>query len=201
LSLLVTVTLLLVLLFATTVLATNVTSPLTNPEFTWNLNVNETLGLPWYTVSQWEIEVCTQGLTSSYGYDPKSNNIVAMSLDTPIYRDTVTILAKKRTYQEQSYYELGWYFQPFQGTYDAEVLLYDNLAHNYTLKTGSPSEAAAFDGYQAFPEPCDPDQYTCPPLNGRLTHAQLRWRFTNNGNAAPWQYLTTLFIEANETTQ
>lgn len=172
------------------VLAAN-ESPLTNITYTWSLYANETIGLPWYSVTQRDIEICTQGLTSSYGYDPESNNIVEARLATPIYRDTVTILAKKQTFQKITYYELGWYLQPFEGTYDAEVLLYDDAGRNSTLATGQPSEEAAFEGYKAFPEPCDPDQWTCPSF--KPTRAQLRWR-TAGGE---WQYFTTRFLEAN----
>ncbi len=185
--------------------AVTLTSPLTQPQFSWVTELNQSdLGLPWYGVSQWEVEVCTQGLTSSYGADPAANNIVEVSLNTPIYRDTVTVLAKKSPYDSGTgppgmYYEVGWYMQPYEGTYDVEVILYNAAGINHTLVSNTASSSRASDGYYAIPLPCDPDIYTCIPLTGELRQVRLRWRHTLTNHTGDWQYLLSGFIDVNST--
>jgi hypothetical protein len=82
------------------------------------LNHTAMLSLPWYGIQDWEVQICTQGLTSSVGASSGTNDVTTMSLSTPIYMDTVTLLAKKSPYNngytDGYYYEVGWYVQPFQ---------------------------------------------------------------------------------------
>ena len=173
-------------------------SPLTNPQFTWDLGFNETtLGLPWYSVSQWEVEVCTRGLTSTVGTIPGTNDITDYSLSTPIYMDTVTLLAKKTEYADGAYYEIGWYVQPFAGQMGARVLAIDAFGRNTKLAQGDPSAGAAFDGYLAFPVPCDASVYGSRCLlDTAPNRVRLEWWATNGTNNGPVQHLTSGFVNS-----
>lgn len=167
-------------------------SPLTDPAYTWA--GSKDYGLPWYSVEDWEIEVCTRGLSTSMGYDSRMNKIVGFSLSTPIYRDTITLLAKKIISDDITYYEVGWYVQPFEGTYSVNVTLSPN---KYSLASGKASKEKAFDGYKAFPVPCDPKIYgTCLP-EANYTRVKLSWKEGKNNT----QYLISKFIKVNETNQ
>ncbi len=182
---------LLALLLVGTVLAA-ATSPLTNPVFTWNTSLAR-LQLPWYSVSQWEIMVCTQGLTSSVGSIPGENAIVESSLSSPIYMDTITLLAKKSNSSGVTYHEIGWYVQPFSGEMGARLSLIDAYGRNTTFGTGSPSEARAWDGYEAFPWPCDARiTRSCPSAEPRFV--KLEWWTTNGTHDGPVQHVTSSFV-------
>lgn len=190
--------LLFLILVASLSLAANETSPLSDVVFTWQ--TNETIGLPWYPVSQDDVETCSRGLTSTISQKP-SNHIIGASLDTPIYRDTVTILAQKSVYDEETYYEIGWYFQPFEGSYKAKVILADNFGVEKVLKEGSVTAASSFSDYQAFAMPCDPDVTTCLDLSDHLSRVTLEWWSVNGSSEGPHQYLVSSFVKLNETNQ
>jgi len=173
-------------------------SPLTNPSLTWEEPAGG-YGLPWYSVEDWEVDVCTRGLTTSLGYDPASNNIVSYFLATPIYKDTITLLAKKRITDALTYYEIGWYVQPYEGEYEVNITLMDKDGNErHLLATGTASKEMAYDGYIAFPVPCDEVYSNCPPDNGNLTRVRLAWRA---GPDATLQHLTSTFVVVNETNQ
>ncbi len=175
-------------------------SPLTNPAFTWDAGLDpSTLGLPWYSVSPWEVEVCTRGLTSTLGQVPGQNEITDMSLATPIYRDTITILAKRSEDAGVTYYEVGWYVQPYEGAMGTRVVLMDGLGRNYTLAEQTASAAEGWTGYEAFPEPCDSSGAQCIPFDD-IAYAQLSWWTTDGTNNGPVQYLTSAFVNTTEAT-
>lgn len=172
-------------------------SPLTDPDYTWNLVENETLGLEWYDVSPWEVEVCTRGLSSTYGQSP-TNEVVDLHLVHPIYRDTITLTAQRRVAGEQTYYELGFYVQPFEGDYKAKVVVENRHGQNHTVESGSVSESGAFEGYAFYPDPCDPDVHDCLPISHELERVRLIWWPAPDG---PKSYLVSRFRLLNNTVE
>ena len=185
------------------VLADNpITSPLTNLQDAFKQVFGGSSGgtyvLPWYPVQDWEIQVCTRGLSTNLAYDPKANRIVSYSISSPIYTDTVTLLAKRIETGNLTYYEVGWYVQPFTGSFKVNVTLLTDAGETYTLASGTASQQTAFDGYKVFPVPCDPAIYNgaCLPVSGNFTKVRLDWK-----SGGQDQYLLSRFVKVNETNQ
>jgi len=176
-------------------------SPLTSVIFTWQSA--ETVGLPWYPVAQDEIEICSRGLTSNLGAS-NDNDVFEANLFTPIYMDTITLLAKKSPVsldngQEGTYYEVGWYVQPFADDVHVNITLGAANGRTFTLAAGQATKGRAFDGYVAFPVPCDPKTYIgkCKPDIGPLSFARLEWWTSNGTIEGPRQSIRSNFILVN----
>lgn len=170
-------------------------SPLTDTRYSWLLPDNATLGLPWYAVTHGDIQFCARGLTTKYGYEPGQNEIVGAQLVTPIYRDTISITAKRQRYQDVTFYQLGWYAQPYEGAMGVKVTLFDSQGTEHVLSLMNASKARASKGYEAFPIPCDADNYRCPPFGGTLERAKIEWWAVVGANEGPHEYLITRFVE------
>ncbi len=172
-------------------------SPLTDVVFIWPSNM--TTSLPWYPVQPWEVEVCSRGLSTMYASDEETNDIFDFNLQEPIYMDTVALIALKQPgAQGTTLYEIGWYLQPYDGTYDATLTLYETSGKNHTLKAGQGTTGAAFEGYEAFPIPCDPKVYRCPNVKGTIDSVKLEWREVINQTKGPVQYVRSRFVLVNE---
>jgi len=186
--------LLLCLLFVSMTTADYTDSPLTNPEYNWIMQDNETLGLPWYGVEQWEIEICTRGLTTAYGYDPASNDVTEFHLSSPIYRDTISITAQKGndTISNITYYEVGWYFQPYENQLQVAVIMLNRNGDRMVIANSTASPASSFSEYHIYAYPCNPEIHTCPSFIGEPKKLRIEWRTIVGG-----AYGTLNYIESN----
>lgn len=170
-------------------------SPLTNPEYNWMLQENETIGLPWYGVKPWEVDICTRGLTTAYGYDPASNDVTEFQLSSPIYRDTISITAQKRNdaFSNISYYEVGWYFQPYENQIEVAVIMMNRIGARMVIANSTASPASSFSQYHIYAYPCDPDIHTCPSFVGAPTKLRIEWSTIVGGNRGTLNFIESDF--------
>jgi hypothetical protein len=183
------------LLLATVVASDYTSSPLTDPAYSWGIHENESLGLPWYGVQPWEVEVCTRGLTTSYGYDPAANQIADVHLSSPIYRDTLTLTAQKSNGSNLTYYEIGWYVQPYEHALAVSVTLMDRLDNEMELDAATATPSGSFAGYVIFPHPCDPALTSCPSFEAPPYRVRLEWQTMINGVGGSENMLLSDFRE------
>lgn len=171
-------------------------SPFTSTVFTWE--TSETVGLPWYPVEPGFVEMCSRDFSTIVGADTSQVDVVSYSLTHPIYKDTITMTARKKPAHEGYYYEVGWYVQPYNANFSVEVIIENTAGARYKLAEFEAKKTNGNVDYKAFPIPCDPILYgeeNCLPITGELSTATLKWQNYVGDVYGPEQYLVHRFVE------
>ena len=153
--------------------------PFVNASLTDNLQFEYSAAswsLPWYAVKQWEVDVCTQHLETALTQN-SMNDVFDTNIQSPIYLDTVSIIALKKPAFNGYYYELGWYFQPFSQNYYVNITI-EGEGRTLLIKSDKASPDKASDGYKAFPIPCDTTIYSdyCIDFDYNITYATITFQ-------------------------
>lgn len=144
--------------------------------------------LPWYPVQQWEVNTCTQHLSTELQRND-AGNVFQFNARPPVYLDTLSLVAIKKPTYDGYYYEVGWYVQPFSGNMKLNITL-EGEGRSFNFYQGSATEDQANNGYEAFAIPCDPEYYSCKPIDVNITAAKIVY----------WHYNETTDSVTGETT-
>lgn len=106
-------------------------------------------GMFGYTIKEWELQVCSQHVTSDLNYK-ESNGFSGISTDlSKIYDTSVTLQAKKTVYSaNQTLIEMAWYIHP-KSEIQYNLLLRKGTQKLYILKNRAVDPIQGESGYHA----------------------------------------------------